>query len=211
MGIAKEPGPGLPKGYSWSLSQGGSGFAPPYAYPKGNLGPFLEDINVNMRDGAKPFKAGHDAANHFLETLLSENSRPANVFCSRELEAGLVQFVKKNVTDTGRLPTDTAIQTRAKDIINAAETAADDPVLLEKFKTWMKDQIPHALPSDGETGQQPSLLPTNMDLNITDAELGDILNDMDFDFDINTMGTGLETQEEASGGVSLVDEPSVYE
>lgn len=165
-----------------------------------------------MRDGAKPFKAGHDAANQFLETLLSENSRPANVFCSRELEAGLVQFVKKNVTDTGRLPTDAAMQMRAKDIINAIETAADDPVLLEKFKAWMKNQLPHALPADDDqTSQQPSLLPMNMDMNITDAELGDILNDMDFDFDVNTLETGLQDQDEESGGVSLFQEPSVYE
>ncbi|KID98463.1 C2H2 type zinc finger containing protein, partial [Metarhizium majus ARSEF 297] len=212
VGIAKDPGPGLPKGYSWSLSQGGSGFAPPYAYPKGSVEPFLEDVEVNMRDGAKPFKAGHDAANQFLETLLSENSRPANVFCSRELEAGLVQFVKKNVTDTGRLPTDAAMQMRARDIVNAIETAADDPVLLEKFKAWMKNQLPHALPADDDqTSQQPSLLPMNMDMNITDAELGDILNDMDFDFDVNTLDTGVQEQDEESGGVSLFQEPSVYE
>ncbi|KAG8407106.1 hypothetical protein J3458_020600 [Metarhizium acridum] len=212
VGIAKDPGPGLPKGYSWSLSQGGSGFAPPYAYPKGNVEPFLQDVEVNMRDGAKLFKAGHDAANHFLETLLSENSRPANVFCSRELEAGLVQFVKKNVTDTGRLPTDAAMQMRAKDIVNATETAADDPVLLEKFKAWMKGQLAHALPADDDqTSQQPSLLPMNMDMNITDAELGDILKEMDFNFDVNTLETSLQGQDEESGGVSLFQEPSVYE
>lgn len=165
-----------------------------------------------MRDGAKPFKAGHDAANHFLETLLSENSRPANVFCSRELESGLVEFVQKKVTDTGRLPTDSAMQTRARDILNTTETAADDPVLLEKFKTWMMSKMPRALPADGDkTDQQPSLLPSNMDVNITDAELGDILNDMDFDFDINMLQTDIQEQDEELGGVSLLREPSVYE
>ncbi|KHN97996.1 C2H2 type zinc finger containing protein [Metarhizium album ARSEF 1941] len=214
VGIAKDPGPGLPKGYSWSLSQGGSGFAPPYAYPKGSLEPFLEDVQVNMRDGAKPFKAGHDAANHFLETLRSDSSRPANVFCSRELEAGLVQFVKQRVTDTGRLPTDVAMQTRARDIVNSTETAADDPVLLEKFKAWVKSQLPDALPADDDVdvaGQQPSLLPANMDLHIPDAELGEILNVMDFDFDVGTLEAALKEQDTESGGVSVLQAPSVYE
>ncbi|TWU78539.1 hypothetical protein ED733_002224 [Metarhizium rileyi] len=212
VGIVKDPGPGLPRGYSWSLSQGGSGFAPPYAYPKGSLEPFLEDVEVNMRDGAKLFKAGHDAANHFLKTLLSDSSRPANVFCSRELEAGLVKFVQTEVTDTGRLPTDAAMQTRAKDIINAKETAADDPVLLEKFKSWMKDQLPHALPaSDDFVSQQSSLMPTDMDMNITDAELGDLLNEMDFDFDVNVLEMGIQEQDGESGGVSLLQESAIHE
>jgi hypothetical protein len=209
VGIAKDAGPGLPRGYSWSLSQGGSGFAPPYAYPKGNLEPFVEDIEVNMRDGAKPFKAGHDAANHFLETLLSENSRPANVFCSRELEAGLAQFVQENVMGTGCFPTDAALQARAKDILNVMRTAADDPILLAKFKTWMKNKLPGVL--SAEEDQQPSLLPANMDVNITDAELGDILNDMDFDFDVDSLETGIQEQDDDVGGVSLLHEPSVYE
>ncbi|KAK2591620.1 hypothetical protein QQS21_010689 [Conoideocrella luteorostrata] len=212
-GIVKDAGPGLPRGYAWSLAQGGSGFAPPYAYPKGKVEPFVEDVQVNMRDGSKSFVAGHDAANHFLETLFSsKDSHPAKVFCSRELETGLVEFVQKSIGNAGRFPTDAELQDRAKEIVKSAVTAADDPVLLEKFKAWMKEKMPYSGGMNGSAGAgEPSLLPANMEANITDAELGDILQDMDFDFGVDTIETGVQEQNEESGGVSLLDEPSIYE
>ncbi|POR39350.1 Homeobox protein 4 [Tolypocladium paradoxum] len=207
VGIIKEPGPGLPKGDAWALEQGGSGFAPPYAFPKGHVEPFNDKVQVNMRHGAKSFTAGQSAANSFLETLTSDSCRPANVFCSRELETGLVDFVEKKVGDSGRLPSDEALQARAKQIVHSPQTAADDPVLLQKFKDRMLDKLPHALPA--ADADAASLLPTNMDVNISDEELGNMLQDMDFDFntadmglDMN-MGTGMLEEAEDAGGVSL--------
>lgn len=208
VGITKDPGPGLPPGYSWALEQGGTGFAPPYAFPKGKVEPFREDVQVNMRDGAKSFVAGHETANHYLETLLSEDKRPPNVFCSRELESGLAGFVEKSIKDNRRFPSDAEMQAYAKGIIQTPQTAADDPVLLGKFKSWMKEKLPDDVMT-GTVVEVPSL-PSNMDINITDAELGNILEDMDFDFEIDGLGTGLPEQTEESGGVRL-GEPSVYE
>ncbi|OAQ86679.1 C2H2 transcription factor [Purpureocillium lilacinum] len=206
VGILKEPGPGLPKGYAWALEQGGTGFAPPYAFPKGHLEPYNEDVQVNMRQGAKSFTANHSAANSFLETLTSGNTRPANVFCSRELEAGLVELAEKTITATGQLPSDQSLKAKAKEIIHSPLTAADDPVLLEKFKTWMQDKFPHATAaaSDDTVADLP-LLPTNMEINISDAELGNMLQEMDFDFNTADMNIdmGVVEDPEDDGGVRL--------
>lgn len=206
VGIIKE-GPGLPKGYAWALEQGGSGFAPPYAFPKGHVEPFSDKVQVNMRHGAKTFTAGQSAANSFLETLTSDNCRPGNVFCSRELETGLVDFVERKVGDSGQLPSDEALQERAKQIVHSPQTAADDPILLQKFKDRMLEKLPHALPA--ADADAPPLLPTNMDVNISDEELGNMLQDMDFafnaaDMSMDTgMGTGMLEENEDAGGVSL--------
>lgn len=148
-----------------------------------------------MREGAKSFSAGQFAANSYLEKLTSKDSRPATVFCSRELENGLVQFVQKQVADTGRMPSDTAMQSRARDIAKADYTSAEDPALLGKFKDWMRKELPHM----GPAVEEPAVLPTNMDLNLSDEELGNILQDMNFEFDPQDFNTDMDE----AGGVSL--------
>ena len=215
VGITKE-GPGLPKGYAWALEQGGSGFAPPYAFPKGHVEPFSDKVQVNMRTGAKSFTAGQSAANSFLETLTLDNGRPANVFCSRELETGLVEYVEQMVTDGGHLPSDEALRERAKQIVHSPQTAADDPTLLQKFKDRMLEKLPHALPA--ADAEDSSMLASNMDVNISDEALDNILQDMDFDFDAANIGmelsmsTGMLEEAEDGGGVSLkLGGPSAYD
>ncbi|PTB63932.1 hypothetical protein BBK36DRAFT_1125494 [Trichoderma citrinoviride] len=203
-GIINDSGPGLPSGYAWALEQGGTGFAPPYAF-LGDHEPVNNDVEVAMRNGAKPITAGHSAVNSYLEELTSSpNRKPAVIFCSRELEWGLQQYAKGYFMDKGVLPSDTALKAKAREILRAAETAADDPILLDKFKAWLLTRLPQL--ASGEPIRQevdsvdnlPSAVPTNMDLNISDAELGDILKDMDFDFGLGTM-EGIEHD----GGVSL--------
>ncbi|KAL6861066.1 C2H2 type zinc finger-containing protein [Trichoderma novae-zelandiae] len=203
-GIINDPGPGLPPGYAWALEQGGTGFAPPYAF-LGDHDPVNNDVEVAMRNGAKPITAGHSAVNSYLEELTSSpNRKPAVIFCSRELEWGLQQYAKGCFMDKGVLPSDTALKTKAREILQAAHTAADDPVLLDKFKAWLLTRLPQL--ASGEPIRQevdgfhslPSAVPTNMDVNISDAELGDILKDMDFDFGLGSM-EGIEHD----GGVSL--------
>ncbi|PTB73076.1 hypothetical protein M440DRAFT_1340458 [Trichoderma longibrachiatum ATCC 18648] len=203
-GIINDSGPGLPSGYAWALEQGGTGFAPPYAF-LGDHDPVNNDVEVAMRNGAKPITAGHSAVNSYLEELTSSpNRKPAVIFCSRELEWGLQQYAKGYFMDKGVLPSDTALKAKAREILRAASTAADDPILLDKFKTWLLTRLPQL--ASGEPIRQevdavntsPSAVPTNMDVNISDAELGDILKDMDFDFGLGTM-EGIEHD----GGVSL--------
>lgn len=158
-----------------------------------------------MRTGAKAITAGHSAVNSYLEELTSSpNRKPAVIFCSRELEWGLQQYSKAYFINSGFLPSDMALKAKAREILKTETTAADDPVLLDKFKTWLITRLPQL--ASGEPIQQennamdslPSAVPTNMDVNISDAEIGDILKDMDFDFGLGTM-EGIEHD----GGVSL--------
>ncbi|KAH6607777.1 c2h2 type zinc finger containing, partial [Trichoderma cornu-damae] len=193
VGIISDAGPGLPPGYAWALEQGGTGFAPPYVFPKDHE-PVNNDVEVAMRTGAKSITAGHSAVNSYLEELTSSPKRkPAVIFCSRELEWGLQQYAKAHFIDTGFLPSDTALKAKAREVLKAEKTAADDPVLLDKFKAWLLAKLPHL--ASGEPIKQepnpvdklPSAVPTNMDVDISDAELGDMLKDMDFDFGLGSM------------------------
>ncbi|KAM0249999.1 hypothetical protein ACHAQJ_008804 [Trichoderma viride] len=217
-GIVSDSGPGLPPGYAWALEQGGTGFAPPYAF-LGDHEPVNNDVEVAMRTGAKSFTAGHSAVNSYLEELTSSPSRkPAIIFCSRELEWGLQQYAKGYFIDTGCLPSDMAMKAKAREILKTETTAADDPILLDKFKAWLITRLPQL--ASGEPIRQesdtvdnlPSAVPTNMDINISDAEIGDMLKDMDFDFGLGSM-EGIEHD----GGVSLKPAfpresgPSVYD
>lgn len=217
-GIISDSGPGLPPGYAWAVEQGGTGFAPPYAF-LGDHDPVNNDVEVAMRAGAKSITAGHSAVNSYLEELTSSpNRKPAVIFCSRELEWGLQQYAKAHFIDTGLLPSDMALKAKAREILKTGTTAADDPVLLDKFKEWLLTKLPQL--ASGEPIKQaadnvdsvPSAMPTNMNINISDAEIGDILKDVDFDFGLGEM-EGIEHD----GGVSLSTalpaelDPFVYE
>lgn len=181
VGIVGGPGPGSPQGYAWALEQDGTGFAPPYAFPKGHVEPFDDNVRVSMWQGAKSFGAGQSAANSFLETLTSDRCRLPSVFCSRELEDGLIKFVEDSVKESGRRPVDEAIQAKAREIAKSAETAASDAVLLEKFKERMRDKLP-AQEADRDV-DVPHLLPRDMEVDISDEQLGSILQELEFDLD----------------------------
>ncbi|KAF9870299.1 C2H2 type zinc finger domain-containing protein [Colletotrichum karsti] len=181
-GIAKDPGPGLPVGDSWSLSQGGSGFAPPYAFPRGDMAPFSDgSAGVPVRD--LRFDTDSAVLNTYLQTFKTRYAKPATIFCARELEDGLIRFVESDMSITGRFPEDDAIRAQARLILKQPITAADDPTLLEKFKSWM-------MAKQAGTQQQPQLsasssaaaLPADMNLTISDAEMNNILQDMNMDF-----------------------------
>ncbi|KAK5998296.1 Homeobox protein 4 [Cladobotryum mycophilum] len=219
VGILKEEGPGLPAIDAWAIEQGGTGFAPPYAYPKGHMEPFGEQVEVPMKAGARQFTAGQSAANSYLETLSSPAfCQPAAVFCSRELERGLEEYVKQFMAHYGYFPCDSALQRRAREILNSDKTAADDPVLLRTFKVYVlekmdKETAESACPlmgqaenqqqQQGQADKPASPMPANMDLNISDADLGDILKDMDFDFSADDFEVGAMEGIEEDGGVSL--------
>jgi hypothetical protein len=207
--LTDETLPGLPDGYQWNISQGGSGFAPPYAVPNPNAveaasfttreGESADMIPISLRDGAKPFPAGYATAEKYLRSLASGRiAPPATVFCSRELENGLAEFVASEVlASTARgatdpFPSDTTVRAKACEILGTSTTAADDLVLLEKFKSLMKGRLglqEDAVDSkamDGIiTNDQLATLPLNMEVPITDGELTDILQDMNFEFDVD--------------------------
>lgn len=209
-GILTDPSlPGLPEGNQWCLTQGGSGFAPPYAFPnpKAPVAPFAEDhVPIPMCED-RFIPAESTTASKYIRGLAA---RPqiATVFCSRELESNLVEFVEQEIADTGVFPTDDALRAKARVILNMTNTAADDAVLLEKFKRMMKARLgvmesPNQLSPDGSLGfsglsSTPSthssgldlLMPLGMDFSVSpgmdlglgDFEMNDVLQDIDFDF-----------------------------
>jgi len=221
VGILTDPSlPGLPEGLQWNITQGGSGFAPPYVFPNPNvpIAPVKDDSPITITQGGKPIQAESATATKYLQTFTARHQPPALVFCSRELEAGLVKFVEEQVSLSHGLgggtvaaqaafPRDEAIKAKAREILKTDNTAADDEVLLEKFKGMMKErmglvsagnqslQIPNTmgelqmggLSGTGLSGAgfdllAPSNMDFNMDLGITDGEVNDILNDIDLDF-----------------------------
>lgn len=133
VGLAPpESGPGLPVAQpSWRVGMGGTGFSPPYLNPKNPPAPFMEDVNVKIDH--KVYKVQAKTAGEFLQSMGERWQKPATVFCSRDLENGLGEFVKSQLA-TGVVPTDDALRTKAREILGVQETAADDVQLLEKFK-----------------------------------------------------------------------------
>lgn len=172
------------------MEQGGSGFAPPYAYPKGHVDRFSEDARVKVcqnKEYTKPFPAKGSTANRFLNTLRSSNSKPAAVFCSRELEQGLMDFVEEYAYQHGSLPTDEALITKGREVLQVDTTAAEDPVLLAKFKELAKEKMP------AFGGSSEAAAPTAMEggvplLALTDAEVDSMMQEMEFDFGADLIG-----------------------
>ncbi|KAK4193892.1 pah6 homeobox protein encoded by the pah6 protein [Podospora australis] len=202
---------GLPDTLSWNINQGGSGFAPPYTIPN----PALVNANVNvpglqssddlhmltLRDGTKPFTAPGATVNRFVQALHTRHDPPATVFCSRELERGLIEFVSTSLS----FPADEALKQKAREILGTPTTPADDEVLLNTFKEMMKSRL-------DLSGQQQQQQQQQQGEMIT---MGQIIQDMemdDFDFDFTDMGvspykyTGGERQtENTSTGLDFDD------
>ncbi|KAH7328000.1 C2H2 type zinc finger-containing protein [Stachybotrys elegans] len=206
-GMINDEGPKLPVTDSWALEQGGSGFAPPYAYPKGKVCQYSGNLQFSMRQGAKAISTDSQLANSFVENLTSRYPRPGTIFCSRELENGLSDMVEKHASLTGALPPDEAMRARAREITNASETAADDPVLLGKFKDWMRERVPVNTTLGDEPDQTNARAPV---LNLSDADVDKMLQNMDFDFDTQDMIAGSMEGLEDAGGVPLTGQWSTF-
>lgn len=214
------PGPGLElSADQWNIAQGGTGFAPPYAFPGKNLlaaaasetpastncnsgtnatpataastvpttctsgspnSPRSDRVEIYLRDNAQPFETNQAAIDKYIKTFATRYPRPAAVFCSRELEAGLLAHVKTDMARGLGFPSDDALRARARSLVGCEQTPADDPVLLEKFKTWALAQQAQEPTSPAPT---TSALPSEMKMDLTDAEMDSILADMSFDMD----------------------------
>lgn len=148
----------------------------------------------------KAFNAGPSGTSGYTQDLKSRYPRPPVMFCSKDLELGLIAFVKASVEATGRLPSTDAIRTEGKRIHKYEPSSMDDAALVAKFQEWMTRKFPHAESPSAATVQEgesePFFMPMNMDVNISDEELGNILQDMDFD--LHDQQTA-----EPDGGVSL--------
>ncbi|KAK3987837.1 homeobox protein 4 [Cladorrhinum sp. PSN332] len=207
--------PGLPGAtYSWHISQGGSGFAPPYAVPNPNKIPLnsTDLLSINMRDGAKPFTTHGNTANQFIKALALDPQRnppPATVFCSRELENGLAEFVQIEMMDKGRFPSDERIKEKARGLVGTADkTAADDEMLLSKFKEMMwgrlgmdlgleqqqqqQQQQQQVMQMQEQPQQQQEVFDMSMEDMFKPGELDDVLAGMDFDFTELETGFGID-------------------
>lgn len=166
------------------MAQGGSGFSPPYLCPRSatanQLTPFPTIatttsttttttttnstpsglVNITIREGGKPIPAAGATANRFVRGLgdPTRHDPPASVFCSRELENALADFVTGAVLAGGggaaAFPSDEALRERARQFLGGAvlKTPADDKVLLGRFGEVMRRRL-GLLPLGGQGGQ----------------------------------------------------------
>jgi len=171
VGLALESGPGLPFNSAvnslsgpWAVGDGGSGFAPPYLCPQKPIPAFIEDVPVTINH--KTYHIKPATAAKFVENLSQGWSKPATVFCSRDLENGLNEFVTKEMSN-GNVPTDECLREKAREILGVQETAADDGILLEKFKAM------HGITSSSPTNMADSIPTYDEDMLAEfDQELG---------------------------------------
>lgn len=91
---------------------------------------FIGD-EVRMED--KVYKVNPTTALKFASSIGTRFPAPASVFCSRELEGGLNNFIAGRFA-LGVFPSDEEIRAKAREILGVEETAADNDHLLEKFK-----------------------------------------------------------------------------
>lgn len=113
------------------MAEGGTGFSPPFLHPKTDPPPFDTDVPVTIDHKTYNIKA--KTAQKFAKGLMDRWQKPAKVFCSRDLESRLGQYVQSEMA-AGRCPSDDALRAKAREIMNIEETSADDAELLQKFK-----------------------------------------------------------------------------
>jgi hypothetical protein len=111
-----------------------------------------------MEDKVYNIKA--TTAQKFLKSMGKRYQPPASVFCSRELESGLNEYVRSEMAK-GVSPTDEDLKAQARVILGIETTAAEDKLLLGKFKAM------HGLGSTPEISEEQILAEF-------DAELGNM-------------------------------------
>ncbi|CAK7202461.1 hypothetical protein SEUCBS139899_005184 [Sporothrix eucalyptigena] len=217
--LPAEDGPGLPmENTSWNLSQGGTGFAPPYCFPKTPLAPISSSSgDVNSGEGGSgsgvpspgtqiqnpplmhgiEFGMAPETANKYLQSFTTRYARPATIFCSRELENGLTDYVRTVVARNGQpFPTDEALRAKACEILSCTPqhgTPADDKELLSKFKDMIRGML-----SADQTHQAAAQLPTMpeiFDMNLAgdsvDNSSSHNIHDSSMQLDMSAMNVDL--------------------
>ncbi len=217
--LPAENGPGLPlDNKAWNVAQGGSGFAPPYCFPKAPMAPMSssgkEGDNAESGSSGKELEiegypeAQHtvmpSTANKYLRSFTTRYAKPATVFCSRELENGLMDYVRTVCVEGGKpFPEDGVLRAKACEILKlGAEqgTPADDTELLGKFKDMVRAKLAEEqglkevshLPAvsegtDMSFAETSALAMGNMDvdlnLQLMTEDVDSIFRDMNFAFD----------------------------
>ncbi|KAL2267558.1 hypothetical protein VTJ83DRAFT_4835 [Remersonia thermophila] len=206
--------PGLPPTLGWNMTQGGSGFSPPYIFPNpskaSQMTPFPElptattttnpasaaacsssssfpptsldrtitpstttaasttatsnnIIDVTFRPGCKPIPARTSTANRFVRSLADtrRHDPPPSVFCSRELERALIEFVTAEVVSGKPFPSAEQIREQARQVLGPAAvgglggwTPAEDAAVLGKFVEVMKKRLGLGEKGGGVEGQR---------------------------------------------------------
>ncbi|KAI1874944.1 uncharacterized protein JN550_002373 [Neoarthrinium moseri] len=206
--LPPESGPGLTCDIlPWTAAEGGTGFAPPFVSlsPNTTVEPLKENPKIFCRDNAKPFEPDAAIVNRYLQTLGQRYPAPAKIFCSRELENGLTEYVKRETIKTGMMPSNDQLRERARAIMGMQKTAADDTELLEKFKAAITAPASNTNPivsldgaqqqtlytaPNGSSATVPTstaqdildILPPGANVNMTDQQVSEILQDIDTSF-----------------------------
>jgi hypothetical protein len=149
-------------------------------------------VEVTLKEGTKPFAAPPATANRFVQGLADakRHDPPGAVFCSRELERELSEFVCGEVAGKGvsGFPSEEAIRERARGFLGVERTPADDAVLLGRFVEVMRGRLGLGPSGEQQQGQmglaEGGLASGGMDFSAValDTELSDVLGQMDFDF-----------------------------
>ncbi|KUI55189.1 hypothetical protein VP1G_02504 [Cytospora mali] len=89
-------------------------------------------------------------------------SNSGAVFSSQEFEDKLLQFAVAEIASSGRMPPDEALIAKAKEISGmevwqAETTAADDPVLLGRFKNLVVDRVKAVLGGQDDNSPRPGI------------------------------------------------------
>ena len=138
----------------------------------------------------KVYKIRKETAGKFLKSINSRYPQPATIFCARELETGLSNFVQSEIAK-GFVPTDEALKAHAREILGVQETAADNAQLLEKFKAMHGIASPGGAVGGAIGGPSTSIMPsTNLSTDpLPDFQLPVFDDSMlaEFDQELGTM------------------------
>ena len=115
------------------------------------------DTDIPVTIDHKTYNIKAKTAQKFVKGLSSRWQKPAQVFCSRDLESNLSAFVQAELA-AGHCPSDDELRAKARAILGMEQTAADDVELLRKFKALhgitsasighLGDSMPLALMND---------------------------------------------------------------
>ncbi|KAI1336383.1 hypothetical protein F5Y15DRAFT_394433 [Xylariaceae sp. FL0016] len=133
--------PDLPStGLSWAPVEGETGFTPSHIAPDlaATFQPLEASSAILLPGAATPFETNSNHANRLPQTSTQAYPALADTLCSRELENGLTEFVRRELHRTGIFPSDDQLQERARAIMGMQRTPCDDPVLLGKFKATLQ-------------------------------------------------------------------------
>lgn len=102
------------------------------------------------------FQVSKETATRYVNNMKERYRLPAKVFCSTDLEGALCEFVRVEKA-AGRVPCDDALRAKARSVLGTETTAADEAVLLRRFKELVGIAVSPVL---SPTATTPSQVPT---------------------------------------------------